>query len=84
MPVPAATAVPAPIWALCSGGQQPSHMHSHSCRLASLGLKTEFVSMVAQRVQETSRAEEQQCGRDVSEEERWECPEQTVLKSKLV
>ena len=64
------------MWALCSGGQQPSHIHSHSHRLASLGLKTTFSSMVAQRVQETRRTEERQFGRDISGEERWECPEQ--------
>lgn len=66
------------MWALCSGCQQPSHVHSysHSHRLASLGLKTTFSSMVAQRVQETRRTEEWQFGRDISGEERWECPEQ--------
>lgn len=37
----------------------------------------------AQRVEETRRAKEQQCGRGVSGEERWEGPKQTVLKSRL-
>lgn len=58
--------------------------HSHSHRLASLGLKASFASMVAQRVEETRRTKGGQCGRGISGEDRWECPEQTVLKSRLV
>lgn len=67
-------------WALCPGCRQPSRSH----RLASLGLKASFASVVAQRVEETRRTKGRQCGRGISGEDRWECPEQTVLKSRLV